>query len=66
MSDKQAVTNDALSGSNIIKINQDTMQQAIEYWLNNVVLRKPVTVSSVKEVPNAGMFEIHVLTEAQP
>ena len=64
MSEKQ----DVLLGSNIIRINQNTMQQAIEYWLNNVVLRKPVSVSNVEERPNDHVFEIsivEVITEGQ-
>ena len=69
MSDQQAFINDTFSGSNVIRINQATMQQAIEYWLNNVILRKPIAVTNVKEYPNELVFEISVteaLTGTQP
>ena len=69
MDDKQVVSVEvAFTGANVIRINRKTMQQAIEYWLNNVVLRKPVSVSNVEERPNDHVFEIsivEVITEGQ-
>ncbi len=47
-----------LSGANRIIINIETMNQAIEYWLNNIVLNQSVTVTSVAERSNDNVFEI--------
>lgn len=34
-------------GNNTIEMNQATVNAAIEYYLNNVVLKEPVTVKDV-------------------
>ena len=59
--EKQSVI--LLPGHNILRLNYSTMEQAVEYWLNNVVLRQPVTVVSVKERNTDNVFEVEV-TEA--
>lgn len=62
MDDKQVVSVEvAFTGANVIRINHKTMQQAVEYWLNNVVLRQSVSVSSVKERTNENVFEISLV-----
>lgn len=59
--EKQSVV--LLPGRNVLRLNHSTMEQAVEYWLNNVVLRQPVTVVSVKERNTDNVFEVEV-TEA--
>lgn len=52
-----------LPGNNVLRLNHSTMEQAVEYWLNNVVLRQPVTVVSVRDRSAENVFEVEV-TEA--
>lgn len=42
--------NPALLGGNTLRRNQATMIEAVEYWLNTVVLRQPVKVRGIKEL----------------
>ncbi len=50
-----------MKGKNTIKINENTMQSAIQYYLNNVVLKEPCTVVSVSSYNSAaGGYEISI------
>lgn len=43
-----------MKGSNTILLNTEEMNRAIEYYLNNVQLKEPVTVDKVESDWNSG------------
>lgn len=43
-----------------IRFCHDETRIAIEYYLNNVVFKKPVVVSKVSENKNANIFEVQI------
>lgn len=51
-----------MKGQNIIKMNTATMQEAIAYYLNNVVLKVPVDVQKVVQGDDYGANEFIVTT----
>lgn len=47
-----------MTGNNEMIINQATMKEAIQFWLNEVVLKEPAIVSSVATVsPNGSGYD---------
>lgn len=58
MTDQQP--NYKIQGNNVLRFNAITIMAAIEYWLNEQVLKKPVTVVDVRARSNGGVFEVEI------
>ena len=46
-----------------IRLNISDTQEAIQYWLNNYLLRKEVGVESVTWDAKAGQFKVSLISE---
>lgn len=57
-----------MKGQNIIKMNVETMNTAVQYYLNNVVLKEPVVVESVKHKDSNydETFEVTTVRQESP
>jgi hypothetical protein len=51
-----------MEGNNEIRLCKADMIRAVEYWLNEVLLRDEVQVVDVKELTNDSVFSIRVKT----
>ncbi len=50
-----------MEGKNTIKMNESTMRKALQYYLNEVVLKEPYTVTSVSSYNiTSGGYEITI------
>lgn len=52
-----------MKGNNILEFNHFTMMEAIEHYLNSVLLKQRVKVIKVKENTNVHTFEIEIEPE---
>lgn len=53
-------------GNNTFVINQNEMNAAIEYYLNNVILKTPCKVTNVKYVTTNGyVFEVSLAPQKE-
>lgn len=51
-----------MEGDNEIRLCKADMMRAVEYWLNEMLLRDEVQVVDVKELTNDNVFSIRVKT----